>query len=541
MKPKRRGTHTEDDAHTHTSVSLPASSTPVRGSGSHPVASTPQTKRLVDAAIQYELDGKCADAGDLVDHLVGSLLSPADAACVLQALLDDKYASIVQGPRGHKTVVDQAVRFAQARGCVRSDAPAPRAKAWLKSGALKLPLPPAPVDEAELVAFLNGLITRALKALKKAGKGVPGRDQAFQFSAVRRQHHALPLSHPDDEADMRPDFGLLPLSAWPAADPMPPPSTTTRPPVTPTPGPSQAKKKKLESNKGVNAAAASSPSTSLLPAFELDAPAHRLDRFPRSFASECYLNFSTFRLVGESKTADGSAGKRQVKRYVRGLKRAQPWLRFALGLSYAKGTLHVIRADQSGAEECTLDLTHPGHVLDAIRLLVGVAVMSEEELGLDPAFTLGQRLEAIGHQTNEAGAGSSRSSSRPPSRTAKAPEKPPARAGKRKAGDVEVPADTRAVYNVRHVETFSARTSTGTTYTYKIDGVLHISGSMRGRGTLAMAGKDASGKLVAIKRMWGDCARNMREEELFADMEHGIKQLDKKQAAGAIYLLRATR
>jgi hypothetical protein len=103
IKPKPRAARAEPDV----PASAPVSSTPIRGSGSHPVPSHPQTKRRIDTAIQQELDGKRVEAGDLVDHLVGALLSPEDAGCVLQALLDDKYASILQGPRGHKTVVDQ--------------------------------------------------------------------------------------------------------------------------------------------------------------------------------------------------------------------------------------------------------------------------------------------------------------------------------------------------------------------------------------------------------------------------------------------------
>jgi hypothetical protein len=498
------------------------------------VPSNPQTKKRVDAAIQLELEGKRNEAGDLVDHLVGSLIPPDHAACILQAFLDDKYASILQGPRGHKTVVDQAVRFASARGCIRSSAPTPQTKAWLKAGSMKLPLPVSPVDEGELVAFLNGAITRAFKALKKAGKSVADREQISQFSAVRRQHHALPLSHPDDEADMRPDFGLLPLSAWsPVGDMLPP----AFPPVDAPP----KKKPRLDVQKNVPEVTPSSSAT-LLPAFESTAGSTlpRLDRFPRSFAAEPYLNFSAFLCVGESKTSDSAAGKRQLKRYVRGLKRAQPWLRFALGLSYAKGVLHVLRADQGGTEECSLDLSHPGHVLDFARLLVGMAVMTEEELGADPAFELHQRDAPLLNQADGESRRSSRSSSRVSSKPAKFPAKPRSQLGKRKAPDVD-PSPDAQIYKIRYIKTLAAHTIDGSIARYDILGVLHVSGSMRGRGTFAMAGKDGSGKLVAIKRMWGDCARPLREHELLADVEAGIKRIGAKKAVGAAFILRALK
>jgi hypothetical protein len=488
----------------------------------------------VDVAIQLELEGKQVVAGDLIDHFVGPLLSPEDAGYILQSLLDDKYLSILQGPRGHKTVVDQAVRFAKARGCIRSHEPAPAVKAWLKPGTFKWPLPPSPVEEATFVAFLNAIITRALKALKRAGKSVAGRRQISQFSAVRRQHHALPLSHPDDEADMRPDFVLLPLSAWPPIEPMAPPVSAKGDTHT-------TKKAKVE--KSVERA---TPGSDLLPAFDCAIPAtkSRLERYPLSFATEKYLNFTAFRLVGESKTSDAGTGKKQLKRYLRGFKRAQPWLRYAIGLSYAKGELSLVRCDQSGTEETVLDLSHPGHALDCVRLLAALSIMSDEELGVDPAFELDEKEELLSlkKETEDASGRASSSSNRPPnSRKVKTPTNTAARSGKRKAEEGEAPESAPAIYNMRYIRAFSTNTKKDDVETFTVEGIIHVSGSIRGRGTFAMAGRDVRGSLVAIKRMWGDCAREYQEQDLFCDIEKGIKSMKKKKKARAVYVLRASR
>jgi hypothetical protein len=229
------------------------------------------------------------------------------------------------------------------------------------------------------------------------------------------------------------------------------------------------------------------------------------------------------------------------------MKRAQPWLRFAIGLSYAKGILHVIRADQSGTEETSLDLSHPGHVLDFIRLIVGLAMMRDEELGVDPAFELGEKDVPLSTEnvSSRKSRSRSRSSSRPASRQSDTPL-PTARLAepiKRKAcdGTDENPSPP-IMYKLRYIKAMTGQSSAGVPGSrYTIEGILHVSGSLRGRGTVALAGKDSSGKLVAVKRTWGDSARPFREYDLHAEVEAGIKRLSRKEAAGAAFILRAIR
>lgn len=130
----------------------------------------------------------------------------------------------------------------------------------------------------------NKLVTFLNSVADKAINGDNSLIPRNRFATVRAKHHAIPLSYGPDGEDMRPDFMVLPLAAF-SDDPEPQ-------------------------------------------------------------ANEPYVNFTAILLAGESKSSRNVRdGLIQVQRYIRGIKRAQPWLRFATGMAMGKDFVALLRGD----------------------------------------------------------------------------------------------------------------------------------------------------------------------------------------------------
>ncbi|KAH8115064.1 hypothetical protein DFH11DRAFT_1591222 [Phellopilus nigrolimitatus] len=97
-----------------------------------------------------------------------------------------------------------------------------------------------------------------------------------------------------------------------------------------------------------------------------------------------YHNFSVILSPGELKTSDASNSLLQVSRYNRVTNLAQPGRRFVVSMAFTGPTVTLVRTDQSGMEYCTLDITSSGGAINFIRVLVGFAIASDQDLGLDP-------------------------------------------------------------------------------------------------------------------------------------------------------------
>ena len=146
-----------------------------------------------------------------------------------------------------------------------------------------------------------------------------------RFTTLIDKHHAMPLSYEADGEEMRPDFVLLPAQAF------------------------------SDDFKTVD---------------------------PR------YLNFTAARLVGEAKNADLAAGIKQVQRYARGMRRAQPWVHFVLAMTITKERVAFMRGEGSGTERVQLELADGRGCIEFIRILLGLALAEDVDLGQNPDVVL---------------------------------------------------------------------------------------------------------------------------------------------------------
>ena len=69
---------------------------------------------------------------------------------------------------------------------------------------------------------------------------------------------------------------------------------------------------------------------------------------------------------------------------------AQPYLRFVIGLAFAKREVVFLRADPLGVERCELEKGSTVGVMNIIRLVLGLTVADDDHLGVDPAFDFRQ-------------------------------------------------------------------------------------------------------------------------------------------------------
>jgi hypothetical protein len=105
-----------------------------------------------------------------------------------------------------------------------------------------------------------------------------------------------------------------------------------------------------------------------------------------------YVN-CTQTLVGiEIKYQDLPRSQRQVHLYMRGLRRAQPWLYRTFGLALTNDRYCLLRADASGMEESTFRRCSSRGVIAIIQLALGMTLSTKNELGVDPAFELKDKL-----------------------------------------------------------------------------------------------------------------------------------------------------
>ncbi|KAI5984333.1 hypothetical protein EDD15DRAFT_2533224 [Pisolithus albus] len=248
---------------------------------------------------------------------------------ILEQLLADGIVTCQDNSPGDGNVASLALTAAYddavARACnAPPDKSTPEPKTRYRWGWPKFPT--TPIDENELVIFLNSIADNALSAARSIRK-----DDSFQaknrFAATVDKH---PLSYGPDGEDMRPDFMVLPLTAF-------------------------SDDKELE-------------------------------------VKDAYANFTAMLLAGESKSAHNARdGLIQVQRHMRGIKRPRPWPRFAIGMSVGKDFIALSRGDSSGLEHIKISLTDGRGCIEFIRIILSIVLADKEAFGHNPGINIEER------------------------------------------------------------------------------------------------------------------------------------------------------
>jgi hypothetical protein len=316
---------------------------PMKQAASNRQPGQSHTRTTMDEAINHELAKARYLVDDLADHIFGHIVS-TELAQVFEGTAarynHDGKVALDSKSEDFQHAIEQAFEDADMHDCIRpgteSDGREPESSSTDTKGKWKqtdskgrgkkkqktysfkwCTFPKEPIDEDELVKFLNEITDHAFDFAQPKLANAVPRLNN-RFAARKDKNHAMPLSYEPDGEDMRPDFLLLPMQAF------------------------------LDDFKTVD---------------------------PR------YLKFTASRLVGEAKNKDLAAGVEQVQRYVRGLKRAQPWVHYVLAMTITRDKAVFIRGEGSGTERLELILSDGRGCIEFIRILLGLALAEDVDLG----------------------------------------------------------------------------------------------------------------------------------------------------------------
>ncbi|KAI6163568.1 hypothetical protein EDD17DRAFT_478580 [Pisolithus thermaeus] len=312
---------------------------PMKQSAGSKHPSENHTRDVVDDQINHELTKARYRSLDLADLMFGRFVTTRLARDILDRFLADGTVTCeeIKPNEGEETrhALNAAYADAVAHACIRSDAPLDEPTPELETThQWSWPkFPTTPINENKLVAFLNSVADSALSTARSILQ-----DDSLQprnrFAAPVDKNHAIPLSYEPDGEDMRPDFMVLPLAAF-------------------------SDDEELE-------------------------------------VKEAYVNFTAMLLAGESKSArNAREGLIQVQRYMRGIKRAQPWLRFATGMTVGKDFVALLRGDCSGLERIELSLTDGRGCIEFIRIILGIVLADKKAFGHNPDVEIGERNVSV--------------------------------------------------------------------------------------------------------------------------------------------------
>ena len=476
------------------------------------------TRTEVGEAITHELAKARYLMHDLTDHVLGHIVSTKLARDILRRLVQDKVIQVFEGTGARnnyirgvpldptsvdaQSAIQQAFEVADRYDCIQADTQSDDGKAEYSSTDTKgkgkqkaktysfrwTTFPTEPLREDELVSFLNNITDRAFD-FAKPELAVANPELRHRFAAPEDKHHAIPLSYEPDGEDMRPDFLLLPIEAF--ADDL----------------------------KSVD---------------------------PK------YVNFTASRLVGESKNKDVAAGVEQMQRYARGLKRAQPWVHYVLEMTITKDKAVFLRGEGSGTERLELMLTDGRGCIEFKRILLGLALADNVDLGQNPDVGLERKEQAcmVKNVTRRSNAATSKrrlendelfsvpnpllgpatsnlqSVARPQSDTAAFRQQEMASSStKRVHSEIAEDGDQGKRSKKRKTEASAIDTINRfiffpvAVYGFKCLGMLFTASSIRGRGTTVFCVVDLQdgSKLLALKMAWQDLARVAEQD---AVMEH---------------------
>ncbi|KAI6126632.1 hypothetical protein F5141DRAFT_1288935 [Pisolithus sp. B1] len=312
---------------------------PMKQSAGSKRPSENHTRDVVDDQINHELTKARYRSLDLADLMFGHLVTTRLARDILDRFLADGTVTCEEIKPNEEEETRHALNAAYAdavaHACLRSDAPLdePTSEPETKYQWSWPKFPTTPISENKLVAFLNNIADDALSCARSILH-----DGSLQprnrFAAPVDKNHAIPLSYEPDGEDMRPDFIVLPLAAF---------SNDEEPEV-----------------------------------------------------KDAYVNFTAVLLAGESKSArNAKEGLIQVQRYMRGIKRAQPWLRFATGMTVGKDFVALLRGDCSGLERIELSLTDGRGCIEFIRIILGIVLADKKAFGHSPDIEIEERNVSV--------------------------------------------------------------------------------------------------------------------------------------------------
>ena len=411
-------------------------------------------------------------APDLVDHMFGGKISPALAEGILHQLLADGFVHVYKGQHEPTTAFlnphSEAAMLAlkavsedsMEYGCIHSD----RASNTTETRNYRWEwpgFPNGPIDEVKMVKFLNIIADKALEVARNLDRASTWIAQN-RFASSKDKHHAIPLVYESGHEDIRPDFMVLPIAAFSG--------------------------EQLQN------------------------------------VDEAYINFTTMRLVGDLKNTNFRNGLAQVQRYIRRIKRAQPWLRFSTGMSIVYNKVALIRADGSGTERIEVNLDDGWGCLEFIRMLLGIIVADKEHFGHNSNVELSEtritcKVHEVARPTSEnstpssSAMGSSRNIHATPSISASGATAPLNSAAsstrKRPRSQVEESEnDTKDKRRTNGKAITVVVVSPSKIYERENKGILFSVGSIEGRGTtvcVVIDPKDQA-KFLALKISWQDVA-----------------------------------
>ncbi|KAI5985300.1 hypothetical protein EDD15DRAFT_1641266 [Pisolithus albus] len=272
----------------------------------------------------------CGRSLDLADHMFGDLVTTSLARDILEQFLADGTVTCEDNKPSDGKATSPALTAAYDDAVAYAcNAPPDKSTPEPKTRYhwAWREFPTTPIDENKLAVFLNSIADSALSIARSIRK-----DDSLQaknrFAAPVDEHHTIPLSYEPDGVDMRPDFVVLPLTPF---------------------GDDRERKVK-----------------------------------------EAYVNFTAMLLAGESKS-NARDCLIQVRRYIRGIRRAQPWLRLAIGMSVGRDFVALSRGDNSGLERIEISLTDGRGCIEFIRIILGIVLADQEAFGHKPEMDIEER------------------------------------------------------------------------------------------------------------------------------------------------------
>ncbi|KAF7365088.1 hypothetical protein MVEN_00380100 [Mycena venus] len=372
-------------------------------------------RKDIERGLLYELEGKRFQSSDLVEHVLGAIVTIDQAAVVLSEFLRCNLLSVkAKDPNKPDPTTEDACLF--AAHCARSAAdvtvlPQAERYLWQWHPALRSGTKMQTIDFMGVVA--EAAYVLALSSEVMDSSSTP----RSVFCTSPRPHHATPLPDAESGQDSRPDGFLLPVASLVIKDGarqqyiMPPPAQELLKTLRPSYWP-EARGMSLDTL---------STSTDLSRFFtdvEVDTEPktlrQRLKHLNTDHEERCaklmkdpqfiiwssrvqaingfdtsWMCWPSIRASGECKITDLAAAKAQVAIYMRLQRCTQPWQRSALGFIANKSFFGLSRTDPSGIEECHFDRSTSLGVIEVIRLCLGLSLADDQTLGLEAGFELG--------------------------------------------------------------------------------------------------------------------------------------------------------
>ena len=379
-----------------------------------------ETRNLFQGKLMQEISHRRVSAPDLVEASFGHIISLQLARDIVIKLLRCDLLQVFQKegsdePSLTTSSLEQAADFAVtcAQGARDFNDSTNRDTYFWKWTGQRME------GELEAAGFLNVVSMASYVAAHcPADSDAPfgSRKPLRRFSQNPYRDQPLPLSESEDVFDACPDFLLLPITAWVNQEDEYSTYIADFPVYQKVPGmqkilspPELAQERNdldehLASQKVVedinqDDLPSSECHSSQPPPLGLkriistseDQPRMIWEVMPNSAHYRClnlqYVHWLFNEIGGECKHSKLPTAITQTHGYMRTLRRCQPWRRWCFGLSTTSQRMAFLRGDANGVEECLWDFNSSRGVIDSIRVLLGLILSTDEEMGVDEHFT----------------------------------------------------------------------------------------------------------------------------------------------------------